>query len=174
MRNNKDTIDKGLKKGLQMIEEAIISSLRESCQALLREVQFHRSYAGFTGQTQTSYMAGLYVNGKLRVLFNERNWLERPRRSKVPLNKFVWLDNPYEGQSRGVRGAVDIDDPSGVRLSTQILQEYNPPKDGWAIMVTTGTEYSEINEVVNHLDVLTGTYEEAANIINKNWKKIPD
>ena len=172
--SNKDVLEKGLAKGLAMIDDVIVQSLRQSCMDLLKEVQRHREFEGFTGQTQTSYMGGLYVNGKLLALFNERNWLERTRRSKVPKGKFVWLDNPYEGGPRGVLGAVDIADPSGTSLSTKLLKEYKAPDRGFAIVITTGTEYSELLESVRHLDVLTGTYMEAANIIERNWKKIPD
>lgn len=172
--SNESVLDKGLKKGLQMIEDTIISSLRESCQALLREVMAHRNFLGFTGQTQTSYMAGLYVNGRLKVLFNERNWLQPPRRAKVPLDKCVWLDNPYEGEERSVWGREDIVDPSGTSLSTKILQEYKAPDKGWAIVVTTGTEYSLLLEQARHLDVLTDTYMAAAEILKNNWKKLPD
>lgn len=172
--SNKDVLDKGFAKAKTLIEDTIISSLRTSCMDLLEEVARHRDFEGFTGQTQTSYMGGLYIDGKLLAIFNQKNWLQRPRRSKVPLNKFVYLENPYEGDARTVRGAVDIEDPSGASLSFHILNTYKPPKEGMAIVITTGTEYSEILEVVAGLDVLTGTFMEAANIINKNWKKIPD
>lgn len=172
--SNKDVLEKGLEKGLAMIDDVIVQSLRQSCMDLLKEVQYHRSFRGFTGQTQTSYMGGLYVNGKLLAIFNERNWLERPRRSKVPKGRGVWLSVPYEGDSRGVMGKVDIADPSGTSLSTKLLAEYKAPDKGFAIVITTGTEYSELLESVRHLDVLTGTYMEAANIIERNWKKIPD
>lgn len=173
--SNKSVLNKGFEKGFQLIEDAIVESLRASCIDLLKEVQYHRTFEGFTGQTQTSYMGGLYVNGKLRALFNERNWLERPRRSKVPKGKLVWLNNPYEGRPRGVIGEVNIVDPSGTSLSTKILMEYEAPKKGFAIVITTGTEYSEyLEQSLKHLDVLTGTYMAAANIIERNWKKIPD
>lgn len=172
--SNKSVLDKGFEKGFQLIEDVIVESLRASCIGLLKEVQNHRTFHGFTGQTQTSYMGGLYVNGKLRVLFNERNWLERPRRSKVPKGKFVFLERPYEGGARGGIGAVDIIDPSGTNLSTKILMQYEAPQKGFAIVITTGTEYSEYIESAHHLDVLTGTYMAAADIIDKNWKKIPD
>lgn len=172
--SNKQVLDKGFAKGLSMIEKVILDSLRESCMELLKQVARNRDFSGFTGQTQTSYMGGLYLNGKLLALFNQRNWLERPRRSKIPLGKTVHLDNPYEGAPRSKTGEVDIDDPSGTSLSTSILKEYKAPKKGMAIVITTGTEYSELLEAVKHLDVLTRTFMDAPDIINKNWKKIED
>lgn len=172
--SNKEVLDKGFAKAHDIIEEALVSSLKKSCMDLLKEVEFHRGYEGFTGQTQTSYMGGLYIDGRLAAIFNQHNWLQRPRRSKVPLNKFVYLEDPYEGEARGIRGSVDIDEPSGATLSLRMLREYKPPSKGIAIMVTTGTEYSELLEVIKGLDVLTGTFKEAAEILSHNWKKIED
>lgn len=173
--SNESVLDKGFKKAQELIEQMLVDVLRQDCVDLLKQVEKTRTFRGFTGQTQTSYMGGLYINGKLQALFNQRNWLERPRRSKVPKGKRVWLEHPYEDMARGVIGAVDITDPSGTSLSTKILMEYKAPKNGFAIVITTGTEYSEyLEQSLNRFDVLTGTYMAAADIIDKNWKKIPD
>lgn len=170
--DNFKTLDKGFSKGLQIIEDTIFNSLADAAEKLLIRVATNRQFIGFTGNTQTSYACGIYVNGNLEHVVVQRNWNTPPLRAKVNKGRFVYLTHPYEGFSRGVTGKVDIEDPYGQSLALKQIQEYKAPRRGIALMMTTGTEYSVYIEQNMSLDVLTNTFNDAARIINQNWKKI--
>ena len=170
--DNAKTLENGFAKGLRMIEDVLFNSLANAADALLLRVATNRQFIGFTGNTQTSYACGVYVNGKLEHVSVQRNWNQPPFRMKVRKGKVVFLGNPYEGQPRAVKGQVDIVENHGLVLSLRQIEEYKAPRKGLAIMMTTGTEYSVYIEQAMSLDVLTNTFKDAARIINQNWKKI--
>lgn len=173
MRNdNAKVLENGFAKGLRMIEDTIYNSLLDAAERLLIRVSTNRQFVGFTGNTQTSYMAGIYQYGNLVAVVNQKNWREPVRRMKVRKGKVVYLANPYEGNPRAVRGMVDIGENHGIQTSIKFLEGYKAPRKGFALVITTGTEYSEYIEQAMHLDVLTNTYMNAAEIINRSWKKI--
>lgn len=172
--DNAKTLRDGFTKGVKIIEDTLFNSLVDAAEALLVAVAKNRTFTGFTGQTQTSYACGVYVNGKLEHVSVQKNWNAPPIRMKVQKGSVVYLANPYEGPARATKGEVDIVDPEGLSLSLKQLENYKAPTKGVALMMTTGTEYSELLEsALRRYDVLTRTYEEAAKIIEKNWKKIP-
>ena len=172
--DNAKTLENGFAKGLRMIEDVLFNSLADAADALLLRVATNRQFIGFTGNTQTSYAVGVYVNGKLEHVSVQRNWNQPPFRMKVRKGKVVYMENPYEGQPRAVKGQVDIVENHGLALSLRQLEEYKAPRKGLALMMTTGTEYSVYIEQAMSLDVLTNTFKDAARIINQNWKKISD
>ena len=177
--DNATTLRKGFEKAYKMIEDVIFQSLWDSAVKLLKYVgDIHNSgmqgWAGFTGNTQTSYACGIYIDGKLEGIVTQDNWHEPTRRRKVELGRTIFLKNPYEGDPRGVTGAVNIVDNHGLHLSKTFLEKYKAPRRHICLVMTTGTEYSEYIEEVGHLDVLTNTYEESKRVIPQNWKKIPD
>ena len=63
--DNAKTLENGFAKGLRMIEDVLFNSLANAADALLLRVATNRQFIGFTGNTQTSYACGVYVNGKL-------------------------------------------------------------------------------------------------------------
>lgn len=172
--DNAKTLENGFAKGLRIIEDVLFNSLANAADDLLRRVATNRQFIGFTGNTQTSYACGAYVNGRLEHVAVQQNWNEPTRRMKVRKGKVVFLSNPYEGHPRAVKGQVDIVENHGLVLSLKQLEEYKAPKKGLAIMMTTGTEYSVYIEENMSLDVLTLTFKDAPRIIERNWKKIED
>jgi len=173
MRNdNAKTLENGFAKGFRMIEDVIFNSLANAADDLLKRVATNRQFIGFTGNTQTSYACGVYVNGKLVHVSVQQNWKEPTRRMKVRKGKVVYLNNPYEGYPRAVKGQVDIVENHGLPLSIKQLEEYKAPRHGVALMMTTGTEYSVYIEQAMSLDVLTNTFNDAPRIIERNWKRI--
>ena len=170
--DNQKTLENGFAKGLRMIEDVLFNSLADSADALLLRVATTRQFIGFTGNTQTSYACGVYVNGRLEHVSVQRNWNSPTIRMKVRKGKVVFLENPYEGRPRAVKGMVDIEENHGLALSLKQIQEYKAPKKGLALMMTTGTEYSVYIETAMSLDVLTNCFREAPAIIDRNWKKI--
>ena len=172
MRDNAKVLENGLAKGFRMIEDVLVGSLISSIQQMFAELPMKIGYLGFTGQTQTSYMAGLYIDGHLRYIVTQKEWTRRPVRGKIPKGKSVFLKNPYEGYARLRNGYVDWDNISGAATSLLFLRSYSAPRNRICIVVTTGTEYSEFLETMFNLDVLTRTFRDAPNILNSNWKKI--
>ena len=172
IHDNAKTLENGFAKGLRMIEDVIFNSLANAADDLLKRVATNRQFVGFTGNTQTSYAVGLYINGKLEHVAVQQNWKEPTRRMKVRKGQIVFLSNPYEGRPRRVEGRVDIEENHGLYMSLKQIQEYKAPRRGVALMMTTGTEYSVYIEQNMSLDVLTLTFKDAPRIIERNWKKI--
>ena len=173
--DNAKVLENGFAKALEIIQDTIFNSLMDAAEKILVRVASNRQFIGFTGNTQTSYMAGVYQNGRLAGVVNQKNWNEPPRRGKVRKGRVVFLSNPYEGRPRAVKGQVDISDDYGAQTSIKFLESYNKaPNKGFALVVTTGTEYSVYIEQNQQLDVLTNTYMQAADIINRSWRKIDE
>lgn len=171
-QDNEKVIDNGFAKGLRIIEDVLFNSFASAAEGLLKRVATNRQFIGFTGNTQTSYACGIYVNGRLVGVLVQHNWSMDPVRMKVQKGKVVFLNNPYEGRPRSVKGKVNIVEPYGLDLSVRQLEDYKAPKKGLALMMTTGTEYSVYIEQAMSLDVLTNTFKDAAAIIERNWRKI--
>lgn len=172
IKDNAKVLENGFAEGLRKIEDVLYNSLADAADALLLRVDTTRQFMGFTGNTQTSYACGVYVNGRLVHVSVQKNWNEPPRRMKVRKGRVVYLSNPYEGHPRRVVGMVDIEEDYGFSLSLKQLEEYKAPRRGIALMMTTGTEYSVYIEQSMHLDVLTNVYREAPSIIERNWKRL--
>lgn len=180
MYNNAKVLKDGLEKGYKMIEDIIFKSLWDSAVKLLKYVgDIHNAglqgWEGFTGNLQTSYACGIYIDGKLEGIVTQNNWHEPTRRRKIDEGRWLYMKNPYEGKPRNRKGMVPIVDNHGLHLSISFLEKYNAPRRRICLVMTTGAEYSEwLERLPIHLDVLTNTYEESKKIIPQNWKKIPD
>lgn len=173
IHDNAKTLREGFAKGYKMIVDYLYSQCYDLCERLLMEVPRHRDFLGFTGNTQTSYACGLYVDGKLEGIVTQNNWNSPPVRRKVGYGEWVYLRQPYEGKSRSVKGKVNITDDYGLDTSIKFLKSYNAQKNKIQIVMTTGTEYSVILEAVRNLDVLTGTFEAAKRILAEGFKPMP-
>ena len=170
--DNAKALENGLAKGLRMIEDTLFNSLTDAAERLLVRVATNRQFVGFTGNTQTSYMAGVYMYGRLASVIYQKNWNEPTVRGKVRRGRVVWLNNPYEGVPRAVKGMVDVGENHGMQTSLKFLEGYKAPRKGLALVVTTGTEYSEYIEDVMKLDVLTNTRLQAPDIIGRSWRRL--
>ena len=171
--HNSRVLQKGFDDFSKAINKYVIDSLTDAAEELLVAVVRNRTFTGFTGNTQTSYACGVYVNGSCQNIILQQNWLEPPRRLKVRYGELVFLENPYEWVPRAVRGVAEVDSDYGQDTSVRFLLEHKCPKDGWGLVITTGTEYSEFLETIYGYDVLTATAEEAYSIISKSFKPMP-
>lgn len=170
--NNERVLKFGFSQAKRIIEARLQQSLMAAADALLLEVVKNREFPGFTGNTQTSYACGVYLNGVLVHAVFQKTWTDPPVRMKVRKGKAVFLSRPYEGDARDVTGAVDIVENHGRTLSMRQLEEFRAPRKGLALMMTTGTEYSVFIENVLDMDVLTKTFLDAGSVINRSWKTI--
>lgn len=170
--DNQKVLENGFAEAFRMFEDTVVNSLIASMQQMFAELPQKIEYSGFTGQTQTSYMGGVYIGGRLRYLVTEKAWTRHPVRGKMPKDATWFLANPYEGKDKLRTGHVDITNPSGRATSLAFLQSYNAPSNRICAIVTTGTEYSTFLEEYLHLNVLTQTKIDAPKILDMNWKKI--
>lgn len=171
---NEKVLKQGFKQGIRIVQAVLQKSLMDAADELLRRVAFNRGYSGFTGNTQLSYACGVYIDGKLVHVSFQENWNGPTRRMKVRKGKVVYLEQPFEGEPRAVKGMVDIVENHGPYMSLKQLENYRAPRNCVAMMMTTGTEYSTWLEQEAGFDVLGRTKNEAEKILNANWKVIDD
>lgn len=158
----------------QIVSGHLYDMLAKTCDDLLEDAVTSKEYQGFTGNTQTSYSCGLYVDGVFSYYVNQKMWSEKPVRKKIPKGVFVYLKKPYEGRARSVLGRVDVDSLYGKDSAFRFLRSYKDvPRSGFAIVMATGTEYSAYIEFEHGLNVLSDTFMKAKSIFKKNMKPIP-
>lgn len=171
---NRKAFKAGMKKSHRIIYTHVQDILSSACERLLSDAVQSKEFQGFTGNTQTSYACGIYMDGKLAYCSFQESWNRPPVRLKVEKGKYVYLSHPYEGHARGVRGKTDVDSLYGSDTSLNFLKSYtNVPKKGFSIVMCTGTEYSEYIESSRNLNVLTETWQRARQILLQNLKPIP-
>lgn len=186
--SNEEVLRNGLKKAQAIILRHIVDQLKPICIELLASADMHRTYFGFTGNTQTSYMCMIYVNRSVREIITrlphtlsdpERKIVEQdkydevPKMKKVPYGEWVYIREPYEFVGRSVFGRVQVDGLYGADSSREFLKNYTPESD-IAIVMTTGTEYSVYLEEARHLDVLSGAHYDAPKILKEGlFKPLP-
>lgn len=139
----------------QRLRTAFAGALRVYAPVVIDRADENREFVQFTGNTVSSYAAGIYDNGVLVGTVSDSG--ARVAHPKVRKGETVRLENPVEGLARELTGTVDIVTPYGMELSERMLQEERPP-EGTGMVVTTGTEYSGYLERVHDLDVLTDTF----------------
>lgn len=173
--SNRQLFDHGIMKAREIIGDYFYNALIKAGKKMLSEACRNREFTGFTGNTQTSYACGVYVNGSLREIILQDDYSDPPRRLKLKPGKGVYLSDPYEGAPRYSRGTVPTNNMTGAQTSVYFLQKYKKaPKRGWGLVVCTGTEYSEYLEEVRDLDVLTKTWAESESLVKSEFKPIPD
>lgn len=131
--------------------------LRRFCVELIEDAKKSRTFSSFTGQTVTSYSCGVYVDGVLRYIAASGDGMRAPVFRKVRKGERVFLKRPYEGEARSVTGRVGVNDKSGQATAEDFLRNYKAPSNGWCVVMTTGTEYSEYLEEKFNMTVLRAT-----------------
>lgn len=154
---NEEILEKGLKKARAIFVQHLVRQLKPLCQELLVAAEKNRTFMGWSGNTQTSYMCLIYLNSKViaevskegvrinprsRTLERQEKYKEPPRRihlvdpggdkggryvAKVELDRFAWLSNPYEGKPRSVKGKVPVNNMTGEATSKEFLMNYSFP-----------------------------------------------
>lgn len=163
--------DEGMKKARKIIQDYLYAAIERSCMKLISHALKSKEYQGFTGNTQTSYVCGIYHDGKLLGAFASGDNMRKPIRLKVGKGQRVFLKNPYEGKARSVTGRVDVDKEFGADSAVKFLMSYKPAvRKGFSVVMTTGTEYSEYLENVRNLNVLTDTFQSAKGIVLEELK----
>lgn len=181
---NEEVLKKGLQKAQAIIIRHIVDQLRPVCVDLLESADMHRTFFGFTGNTQTSYMCMIYISRQCREIITRlphglsdppRQFIEQQKydevpKGKVPYGEWVYLREPYEYVGRSVFGKVPVNNLSGAETSKEFLKNFQPSAD-IAIVMTTGTEYSVFLEEFHHYDVLSGAHYSAPKILENRLFK---
>ncbi len=180
MKDNAKILKDGFAKGLILIENALVDSLVDAAYKLLVQAETNKEYHNLTGNTLTSYMVGVYVDGDLRrivTMYDADIGIDRPKRGKLYRGNgsgTVYVEDYDTGKFIHVKkyNLMDTDRDYGENTSRRFLVGYEAPKNKVCLVMCTGTEYSEFIESVKRLDVLTQTYQDAPRIIANSWKKI--
>lgn len=171
--NNKTALDEGFKTAKNIIRWHIYDILLATSHSYLESMEREKGYTGFTGNTQTSYTCGLYIDGRLVDAIVAERATKPPVRLKVEKGKTVFLSKPYEGGPRSVTGVVDVDRLYGKYSALEFLRSYKGvPRKGLAIVATTGTEYSEYLENTIRLNVLMATRKKAEGLLAHHVKPL--
>lgn len=128
-----------------------------------------KEYKNMTGNTVTSYAFGIYQNGKI-IYFGTNN-LPNPVTNKLKKGELFSGIN-YDGDYTDFRATIDTDGKYGKDTSYQFLREYRPNTRNFAMVVTTGTEYSSYLENVRHLNVLSDSIDNIPDEFAKSFKPI--
>lgn len=176
MGNNKAALDKVFKKAQEIIFGHLYDQCISLCDALVNDALNKREFQSFTGNTITSFACGIYVDGVLSYIVASGQNMKAPVHAKVQKGELVFLDNPYEGKPRSVRGKVDIVyDMSGMETSFAILNGMASSRKGLSIIMTTGTEYSAYLESVHKMNVISDTARESnvKRLLYSSFKPLP-
>lgn len=145
--------DKLASKAIQNIDEDILIQFDAYGENMVDNIiPLQRGFKNLTGNTITSFAYGIYINKGLEQvgLYNG----EKAIRSKLSKGE-IFRGIDYDGnERRGFRADVDTDGGYGADTSIKFLQNY-VPNGKYAIVFTTGTEYSEFLETRRNVNVLT-------------------
>ena len=175
MNINEKAIRDGMAKANAMISERTMVALNLLGERLLMDASFEKEYTSLTGNTLTSLAFGRYENHRLAefILFDA----DKPAiRRKFTAGDVVYNYRDYEGNIRHKFEAdIGTDEGWGTSSSVQFLRAFRSSTPT-AIVVCTGTEYSEFLEKVKDLNVLTDTEKEAEmsalSMFRNGFKKI--
>ena len=154
------------------VDDALTNAWIPVCDRLITDALYKREYNNLTGNTITSYTCGVYVRGKLTYFIQSRGRLDPPVRVKLRKGEYHYFDPDYDGRRRDFKGIVDTDGGFGANTAMDFLFSYKAPKRGIALVMTTGTEYSEFLEAERDKNVLTETYNSVADIMFSSFKPI--
>ena len=140
-----------------LTRERFLLALYQLGYVLIRDAEFQAEYRNLTGNTVTSLAFGLYVDGALSDVVTLDK--ESPLRAKLTKGDVLTNFVDYDGRLRK-RFYADADTDGGYGYDTSLtfLKSYRIPKKyKYALVVTTGTEYSKYLENVLKLNVLSDT-----------------
>ena len=175
MYDNKAAFLEGMKLAESLAYEHFVVILQAFCSDLFQSADREKEYHNLTGNTFTSYMCGIYKDGRLIEVLASADYKKDPVRLKLSHEWWRQLvDGPdYDGVMRDYYGTVRTDRGIGEATSFTFLRNYTPSvSKGYAVVMCTGTEYSEFLEKVAHSNVLTNTWLEAQGLFFRNLKKI--
>jgi len=171
--------DKGIAKLESAMREQLLTALEKTAIDLLKNAELARKYHSLTGNTLTSYMVGLYEDGKLAstISIMDVSNLKSPTRNKLSQGegRVKYFEDYDTGRMVTVRreNLLKTDEGYGMDTSLAFLSSFSPDGKGYSMVFTTGTEYSTFIENVKGFNILTETMLQTANISLSNLKSVP-
>lgn len=159
------------------LNEELLDTLTNIAADLILDAEFEKEFNNLTGNTLTSYAAGIYANRKLKRwlnIFQVDNAIDSPTTKKLSNKDGYQMVIHYDTQELipvKTSTFIDTSDEYGYETSERFLKSYTPEKDGYAIVMCTGTEYSAILEF-GGLNVLTETFMKSPQLFLSNLRKI--
>lgn len=155
----------------KIIGDKLYPMFRQASINLLMSALNDKAHGDLTGNTLTSFTAGIYKDGTLQDVVNivDVASIDSPEYTKLSNDMGVVSINRYDnGELVNVDTSklIDTDNRYGFDTAKSFLSGYRPRfSKGWSLVITTGTEYSEFLEEVRHLNVLTETFLWSDNIL---------
>lgn len=156
----------------KIVRDKLRLKFRDSAISLIIDASNNTKHGDLTGNTITSFSAGLYYDGVLDEVLNVMDFssLDHPEYRKLQNSDGVVSLNRYDNGvlvTVNASNYIDTDGSFGWEYARSFLESYRPKfTKGWSIVVTTGTEYSSYIEEVRHLNVLTETYLWSDNVLS--------
>jgi hypothetical protein len=175
MKDNAALFDKGMAKAAKLISQHLNKILSEAADDLVAEAFSHRVQVGhnMTGNTVTSYAAGVYDNGRLVKV--HLGGSKDPVQRKIspydvfPAGRIRWDGDVQNGDFAAI---VSTDRNYGYNSVREWLQGVVPTKNGFQICVMSGVEYASFQEKKLGIDVLTAIYLDAEAIFQSHIRPI--
>lgn len=125
----------------EIARKRVSATLDAKAKSVVQNAVQGKPYSGFTGNSQTSYQFAKYNGNAMEYEFIPDN--RSPLRAKIVLNEKVYLDNPFEGKPRKVKGKVKLlrDGETGRDTTKRILPIPQMPKSFMTYRFSIGTEY---------------------------------
>lgn len=140
--NNIKVLEDGFRKLDALERNGSLKALSLLGERLIDDGRTQHEFKNMTFNTQDSYGFAVYYNGDIVV-------------------------PPQFGEQLAVVGTQDLyvetDGRFGVEKATEFLNDYASMGNGWTLVVTTGTEYSEFLEEELEKFVLSNIWMEAQN-----------
>ena len=171
---NREALKEAMKVVKTDVEGYFVERLMRVCDALVEDAVKSKEYRNLTGNTVTSYTCGLFVNGSLRYVSRSGDGMPSPVRMKLGKGEKHFFDPDYDGARRFATGTVETDGGYGSDSAMSFLQGYKTRRKGFAIVMTTGTEYSTYLEEEHDLNVLTDTFQRAREVLFNQVKTMND
>ena len=164
--DNERALERGFNLAVEKIRDRLCKDLMDLGKALLDDPVLG-GIPKMTGNTYKSLTAGVFYNKRLYDLVFMAGGM--PIRKKLRDGEaFMAGEIRYDGddQEHTFVAEVDTDGSYGDQTSIKFLSEYKPKRNGYCIVVCTGTEYSEFRA----LDNLTDNYQFARQRFLKSFK----
>ena len=177
---NRDALGKAKRRMKNILSSQMLECLTKAAYGLLVDAEASQEYHNLTGNTLTSYMVGIYENGKLRRLVSiyQSDSLKKPTSRKLSRGDgkgVIRVEDYDSGRVIPVKKykLLKTDEGYGYDTSKSFLFSYRPQiSKGFSLVMCTGTEYSEYLESLKGLNTLTETFRISAKSILSNLKPI--
>lgn len=129
-----------------------------------------------TGNTVNSYAGGLFIDGVLKAVSTGQPG-QSPIQGKLRKGERFRKERlRWDGdlQQSTFKGKIDTDGHMEPSSSISFINTYKPKGNGFEVVICDGVEYATYQENVRNIDVLTGSFSTAAEILTKNLKPLPE